>query len=114
MYRSRPAARVSARWAAFLGSSAASSTATRFNRSLAIWSSSHGVASWALWPNSTRSPGASSGGAVTAEASPSVDGLYTKASVGSYPAYLDKPEFCADAIAANKTFKLPNPNYYLP
>jgi hypothetical protein len=43
-----------------------------------------------------------------------VDGLYTKASVGSYPAYLDKPEFCADAIAANKTFKLPNPNYYLP
>ncbi len=73
---------------------------------------------------------------------------------GSYPAYLNKPEFCAAAIAANvscptiqyksgtrayieslgydivanfgdqfsdliggfadKTFKMPNPNYYLP
>jgi len=83
-----------------------------------------------------------------------LDGLFTKPSVGSYPTYLDKPEFCADAIAAskscatiqyksgtrayieslgyeivanfgdqysdlqggyaNKTFKLPNPNYYLP
>ena len=82
------------------------------------------------------------------------DGLFTKPPVGSYPAYLDKPEFCADAIAANKscptiqyksgvrahiedlgyeivanfgdqfsdltggfadkTFKMPNPNYYLP
>ena len=82
------------------------------------------------------------------------DGLFTKPSVGSYPAYLDKPEFCADAIAASKscatipykagtrayiesqgydivasfgdqysdlnggyadrTFKMPNPNYYLP
>ena len=83
-----------------------------------------------------------------------VDGLFTKPAVGSYPAYLDKPEFCAGAIAASKscptiqyksgtrayieslgydivadfgdqysdliggytdkTFKLPNPNYYLP
>jgi Predicted secreted acid phosphatase len=83
-----------------------------------------------------------------------VDGLFTKPLVGSYPAYLDKPEFCADAIAASKscptiqyksgtrayieslgwdivatfgdqysdllggyadnTFKMPNPNYYLP
>lgn len=82
------------------------------------------------------------------------DGLFTKPPVGSYPAYLNKPEFCAAAIAANtscatipyksgtrayiesqgydivadfgdqfsdleggfadKTFKLPNPNYYLP
>jgi predicted secreted acid phosphatase len=82
------------------------------------------------------------------------DGLFTKPPVGSYPAYLDKPEFCADAIAssascpttryksgtrayiesqgykivadfgdqfsdleggyAEKTFKMPNPNYYLP
>jgi hypothetical protein len=82
------------------------------------------------------------------------DGLFTKPAVGAYPAYLDKPEFCASAIAANKscatipyksgtrayieslgydivadfgdqysdllggytdnTFKLPNPNYYLP
>ncbi len=81
-------------------------------------------------------------------------GLFTKPAVGSYPDYLDKPEFCADAIAANaschtipykagtrayiesmgydivadfgdqysdllggytdKTFKMPNPNYYLP
>ena len=82
------------------------------------------------------------------------DGLFTKPPVGSYPAYLDKPEFCAASIAANrscptiqyksgvrahiedlgydivanfgdqfsdltggfadKTFKMPNPNYYLP
>ena len=82
------------------------------------------------------------------------DGLFTKPPVGSYPAYLDKPEFCAAAIAANrscptiqyksgvrahiedlgyeivanfgdqfsdltggfadKTFKMPNPNYFLP
>src|SRR5581483_320140 len=82
------------------------------------------------------------------------DGLYTKPAVGSYPSYLDKPEFCASAIAANascatipyksgvrahiedlgfdivanfgdqfsdleggfadRTFKLPNPNYFLP
>jgi predicted secreted acid phosphatase len=82
------------------------------------------------------------------------DGLFTKPSVGSYPAYLDKPEFCATAIAAAKscatipykagtrayiesqgydivadfgdqysdlnggytdrTFKMPNPNSYLP
>jgi putative acid phosphatase of HAD superfamily subfamily IIIB len=82
------------------------------------------------------------------------DGLFTKPPVGSYPAYLDKPEFCAAAIAAHiscptiqyksgvrahiedlgyeivgnfgdqfsdlkggfadRTFKMPNPNYYLP
>lgn len=82
------------------------------------------------------------------------DGLFTKPPVGSYPAYLNKPEFCASAIAANtscgtiqykagtrayiesmgydivadfgdqysdltggyadRTFKIPNPNYYLP
>jgi hypothetical protein len=87
-------------------------------------------------------------------ASATEDGLFTKPPVGSYPAYLNKPEFCADAIAANvscptiryksgvrahledlgwdivgnfgdqfsdlvggfadKTFKLPNPNYFLP
>jgi hypothetical protein len=87
-------------------------------------------------------------------ASPTEDGLFTKPPVGSYPAYLDQPQFCADAIAANvscpttryksgvrahlddlgwhivgnfgdqfsdlaggfsdKTFKLPNPNYFLP
>jgi HAD superfamily, subfamily IIIB (Acid phosphatase) len=81
-------------------------------------------------------------------------GLFTKPAVGSYPDYLNKPEFCAAAIAANascgtiayksgtrayiesqgydivgnfgdqfsdleggyadKTFKMPNPNYYLP
>lgn len=81
-------------------------------------------------------------------------GLFTKPPVGSYPDFLNKPEFCADAIAAakscptiqyksgvrayiqsqgyeivgnfgdqysdleggysKKTFKLPNPNYYLP
>ena len=82
------------------------------------------------------------------------DGLFTKPPVGSYPAYLDKARFCADAIDAgvscptiqyksgtrayieslgyeivanfgdqfsdlkgghaNKVFKMPNPNYYLP
>ena len=82
------------------------------------------------------------------------DGLFTKPAVGSYPAYLNKPEFCGPSIAAgrscptiqyksgtrayiesqgyeivanfgdqfsdllngfaDKTFKLPNPNYYLP
>jgi predicted secreted acid phosphatase len=82
------------------------------------------------------------------------DGLFTKPAVGNYPAYLNKPEFCATAIAnnascptiqyksgvrahiedlgyeivgnfgdqfsdlkggfADKTFKMPNPNYYLP
>jgi len=84
------------------------------------------------------------------------DGLFTKPAVGSYPAYLDKPEFCApfihatpaascptiqyksgtrayieskgyDIVAdfgdqfsdleggfADKVFKMPNPNYYLP
>jgi predicted secreted acid phosphatase len=87
-------------------------------------------------------------------ASATEDGLFTKPPVGSYPDYLNKPEFCADAIAANascptiryksgvrahiealgwnivgnfgdqfsdlkggfadKTFKMPNPNYFLP
>ncbi len=84
------------------------------------------------------------------------DGLFTKPPVGSYPAYLDKPQFCAPFIHAttpvscptiqyksgtrayieslgykivadfgdqfsdlkggfaDKTFKLPNPNYFLP
>jgi predicted secreted acid phosphatase len=84
------------------------------------------------------------------------DGLFTKPPVGSYPAYLDKPEFCGPSIHASpavscptiqyksgtrayiesrgydiiasfgdqfsdlegghaeKTFKMPNPNYYLP
>jgi HAD superfamily, subfamily IIIB (Acid phosphatase) len=91
---------------------------------------------------------------------PFTDGLFTKPATGiattpnQYPAYLNKPEFCAAAIAANascatipyksgtrayiesqgydivadfgdqfsdllggyadKTFKMPNPNYYLP
>jgi hypothetical protein len=86
---------------------------------------------------------------------PAPDALFTKPPVGSYPSYLDKPEFCATAIAnnvscatipyksgtrahiendlgyeivgdfgdqysdllggyADKTFKVPNPNYYLP
>jgi hypothetical protein len=88
------------------------------------------------------------------DATTGVDGLFTKPAVGSYPAYLDKPEFCAAAIAVNascatiayksgtrayiesqgftimgnfgdqfsdleggfavKTFKMPNPNYFLP
>ena len=88
------------------------------------------------------------------DASATEDGLFTKPPVGSYPAYLDKPEFCHDAIVAgvscptiryksgvrahiedlgwdivgnfgdqfsdfkggfaDKTFKLPNPNYFLP
>jgi predicted secreted acid phosphatase len=82
------------------------------------------------------------------------DGLFTKPPVGSYPAYLDQPQFCAGNITAgtscptiqyksgtrayiesqgydivanfgdqfsdllngfaDKTFKMPNPNYYLP
>jgi predicted secreted acid phosphatase len=82
------------------------------------------------------------------------DGLFTKPPVGSYPAYLNKPEFCGPSIAAgascptiqyksgtrayiesqgyeivgnfgdqfsdleggfaDKTFKMPNPNYFLP
>ena len=84
------------------------------------------------------------------------DGLFTKPPVGSYPAYLDKPQFCGPFIHAtpaascptiqyksgtrayiesqgynivadfgdqfsdleggfaDKTFKMPNPNYYLP
>jgi HAD superfamily, subfamily IIIB (Acid phosphatase) len=83
-----------------------------------------------------------------------LDGLFTKPSVGSYPDYLNKPEFCGSAITAgvscatigyksgtrayieslgyeivanfgdqysdleggyaDKAFKMPNPNYYLP
>ena len=84
------------------------------------------------------------------------DGLFTKPPIGSYPAYLDQPQFCGPYIHANppvscptiqyksgtrayiesqgyeivgdfgdqfsdllggfadKTFKMPNPNYYLP
>jgi len=82
------------------------------------------------------------------------DGLFTKPPVGSYPAYLNKPQFCGPSITAgvscptvlyksgvrahiedlgyeivgnfgdqfsdlkggfaDKTFKLPNPNYFLP
>jgi hypothetical protein len=82
------------------------------------------------------------------------DGLFTKPPVGSYPAYLNTPEFCGPSIAAgvscptiryksgvrahiesqgyeivgnfgdqfsdliggfaDNTFKMPNPNYYLP
>jgi hypothetical protein len=82
------------------------------------------------------------------------DGLFTKPPVGSYPAYLNKPEFCGPSITAgvscpttlyksgvrahiedlgyeivanfgdqfsdlkggfaDRTFKMPNPNYYLP
>lgn len=82
------------------------------------------------------------------------DGLFTKPPIGSYPSYLDTPEFCGpfidtgrscptiqyksgtrayiesqgyDIVAdmgdqfsdleggfADKTFKMPNPNYYLP
>jgi hypothetical protein len=82
------------------------------------------------------------------------DGLFTKPPVGSYPDYLNTPEFCGPSIAAgvscptvlyksgtrahieslgydivanfgdqfsdlnggfaNRTFKLPNPNYFLP
>ena len=82
------------------------------------------------------------------------DGLFTKPPVGSYPAYLDTPEFCGpfidrgvscptiqyksgtrayiesqgyDIVAdmgdqfsdlqggfADRVFKMPNPNYYLP
>jgi hypothetical protein len=98
--------------------------------------------------------GVDAGYPVPTEATPGVDGLFTKPAVGSYPAYLDKAEFCAAAIAANascptiryksgtrayieslgyeivgnfgdqfsdleggfavKTFKMPNPNYFLP
>ena len=82
------------------------------------------------------------------------DGLFTKPPVGSYPSYLNTPEFCGPSITAgvscptiqyksgvrahieslgyeivgnfgdqfsdleggfaDKTFKLPNPNYFLP
>ena len=89
-----------------------------------------------------------------AEPTSEADRLFTKPPVGSYPSYLNQPQFCASAIAANascatipyksgtrayiesqgydivanfgdqfsdllggfsdKTFKMPNPNYYLP
>src|SRR3954452_22092707 len=82
------------------------------------------------------------------------DGLFTKPPVGSYPAYLNQPQYCGPSITAgascptiqyrsgtrayiesqgydivanfgdqfsdllggfsDKTFKMPNPNYYLP
>ena len=82
------------------------------------------------------------------------DGLFTKPAIGSYPAYLNQPQFCGPNITAgtscptiqyksgtrayiesqgydivadfgdqfsdllggfaDKTFKMPNPNYYLP
>jgi hypothetical protein len=82
------------------------------------------------------------------------DGLFTKPAIGSYPAYLNEPQFCGPQIAAGqscptiqyksgtrayieskgykivadigdqfsdllggfaqRTFKMPNPNYYLP
>ena len=85
---------------------------------------------------------------------PFADGLFTKPAIGSYPAYLNQPQFCGPAITAgtscatiqyksgtrayiesqgydivanfgdqfsdllngfaDKTFKMPNPNYYLP
>jgi hypothetical protein len=88
------------------------------------------------------------------DATAGVDGLFTKPLVGSYPSYLNVPEFCAASIAASlscptiqyksgvrayiqslgytivgnfgdqysdllggfsvKTFKMPNPNYFLP
>ena len=91
---------------------------------------------------------------LTGSGGPEQPGLFTKPSVGSYPDYLDKPEFCGPAIDAgvscgtiayksgtrayiesqgyeivgnfgdqfsdleggyaDKAFKLPNPNYYLP
>jgi hypothetical protein len=98
--------------------------------------------------------GVDAGYPVPTEATAGVDGLFTKPAIGSYPAYLDKPEFCASAITASascatipyksgtrayieslgydivgnfgdqfsdllggfadRTFKMPNPNYYLP
>ena len=98
--------------------------------------------------------GVDAGYPMPTEATTGVDGLFTKPAIGSYPAYLNKPEFCADAIAASlscptiryksgvrayieslgytivgnfgdqfsdllggfsqKTFKMPNPNYFLP
>src|SRR6187401_274082 len=40
-------------------------------------------------------------GHVTTGTTDFADGLFTKPPVGEYPAYLNKPEFCAAAIAAN-------------
>jgi predicted secreted acid phosphatase len=102
----------------------------------------------------TTPPSVDAGYPTPTAASGTEDGLFTKPPVGSYPDYLNKPEFCAAAIAANmscptiryksgvrahiealgyeivgnfgdqfsdleggfadKTFKLPNPNYFLP
>ena len=99
-------------------------------------------------------PGFDAGYPSPTDASATEDGLFTKPPVGSYPDYLNKPEFCADSIAAgtscptiryksgvrahledlgwdivgnfgdqfsdltggfaDKTFKMPNPNYFLP
>jgi predicted secreted acid phosphatase len=105
----------------------------------------------------TTPPSVGAGYPAPTNASPTEDGLFTKPAVGSYPAYLDKPEFCAASIHAtppvscptircksgvrahlendlgweivgnfgdqfsdleggfaDKTFKMPNPNYFLP
>ena len=102
----------------------------------------------------TNPPSVDAGYPSPTPASPTEDGLFTKPPVGSYPDYLNTPEFCADAITAgvscptiryksgvrahlealgwdivgnfgdqfsdlvggfaDKTFKLPNPNYFLP
>jgi hypothetical protein len=102
----------------------------------------------------TDPPSVDAGYPTPTPASGTEDGLFTKPAVGSYPDYLNKPEFCAAAIAAHvscptsrykagtrahledlgwdivgnfgdqfsdlvggfadKTFKLPNPNYFLP
>jgi hypothetical protein len=102
----------------------------------------------------TTPPSVDAGYPAPTAASATEDGLFTKPAIGSYPEYLNKPEFCAAAIAANascptiryksgvrahledlgwdivgnfgdqfsdleggfadKTFKLPNPNYFLP
>jgi hypothetical protein len=102
----------------------------------------------------TTPPSVDAGYPTPTAASTTEDGLFTKPAIGSYPEYLNKPEFCAAAIAASascptiryksgvrahledlgwdivgnfgdqfsdleggfadKTFKLPNPNYFLP
>jgi hypothetical protein len=107
-----------------------------------------------IFPAPPDPPGFDAGYPVPTDASATEDGLFTKPPVGSYPAYLDKPEFCHDAIVAgvscptiryksgvrahledigwdivgnfgdqfsdltggfaDKTFKMPNPNYFLP
>ena len=45
--------------------------------------------------------GVDAGYPMPTQATTGVDGLFTKPAIGSYPAYLNKPEFCADAIAAS-------------